>query len=112
MSTFTLTPGYFGPQVTGKLGRMRKPQSWSAQPASDGSIIVQSDKSIGQFFPGDPEGRFTTKGSYFPHLAMAERFTFPSEFIALAEEACLARGGTTTKGGVTLVNTITVIGKE
>ena len=109
MSDFTLTPGYFGPKVTGKLGRMRKPQSFSVQPASDGSIIVQSDKSIGQFFPGDVEGRLNTKGSYFPHLAMAPRFTFPAEFIALAEEACLARGETTTRGGVTLVNEITVI---
>jgi hypothetical protein len=109
MADFTLTRGYFGPRVTGKLGRMRKPQSWSVLPMNDGRIMVQSDKSIGCFDPETGEGRLNTAGSYFPHLSVAAPFTFPRDFVTLAREAMLPRGEETTRGGVTIVNDVQVI---
>lgn len=74
-----------------KLGNMRKPQNWVVCPVSnntDGSIYVQSDKSIGKFNPETGEGVLNTKGRYFMHLNQimgAQPFTFPKEFIELAK---------------------------
>lgn len=109
---FTVVPGYFGPKVEGKLARMRKPQTFSVSPCSDGTIMVQSEKSIGQFDYHTRKGVLNTKGSYFPHLSAAlgaVGYEFPADFVAACMEACPALGSETTVGGVTIVNTIEVI---
>ena len=77
--------------VTAKLSKMRKPQSFTIYPrstsTSDNDIIVQSDKSIGKFNPETGEGVLNTKGSYFPHLAFALPFQFPADFVQACVEA-------------------------
>lgn len=110
---FEIVKGYFGPKVTGKLGAMRKPQTFSVMPVADGSIMVQSDKSIGQFDFRTGKGILNTKGSYFPHLngaLGAIPFEFPVDFVAACLEACPALGSETSRGGITIVNTIQTIG--
>lgn len=94
-----------------KLGRMRKPDSYHVMPASDGQLIVQGHKSIGKLDFRTREGVLTTKGCYFPHLALATPFTFPEDFVAKALEACPSQGGTTELGGgmVILQNTVELI---
>jgi hypothetical protein len=113
MTQFRLTKGFFGPHVTGKLHTMRKEQDFSVLPASDGSVYVQSDKSTGSFDPATGKGILNTKGTTFFHLTKlggAFDFDFPKDFVTLCAEAMLPRGEETTRGGVTLVNTVEVIG--
>lgn len=86
---------------------MRKPQSFSVQPTSTPDfVIVQSDKSIGRFNFRTGEGVLNTRGCYFPHLAIAEPFTFPAEFVAAVLEVCPSLDGETTVGGVTFRHTV------
>lgn len=109
---FTVEPSYFGQQVVGKLAKMRKPQKFSVHPRSDGTIQVQSDKSIGVFDFRTRKGVLNTKGSYFPHLSPAlgaVEFEFPADFVKACLAACPAQDSETTRGGVTIVNTIQVI---
>ena len=79
--------------IEAKLGKMRKPQSFTVYPRStsakpgDNRIIVQSNKSIGMFDPETGEGVLNTKGSYFPHLALGAPFQFPTEFVKACIEA-------------------------
>jgi hypothetical protein len=75
-------------QVTAKLDKMRKPQTFTVYPPSDdGQIIVQSDRAIGKFDPATGKGMLNYAGStpkYFPHLTAtlgAKPFTFPDWFI-------------------------------
>jgi len=75
------------PQVTAKLGAMRKPQEFLPHRTANGTVVVQSDKSIGTLDLSTGQGRFTTKGCYFPHLALAEPFTFPAEFVEAVKRA-------------------------
>lgn len=109
---FTVVPGYFNPHVVGKLHKMRKAQEFTVQPASDGTLFVQSDKSIGKFDFKTGKGVLNVKGSYFPHLSPvlgAFAFEFPTDFVKACLEACPALDSETSRGGVTVVNTIKVI---
>lgn len=100
-------------RVEGKLGRMRKAQSFVVMPTSDeGQLIVQSDKSIGRFDMRTGEGILNTRGCYFVHLsraAGAEPYSFPPEFVAAALEACPSLDGESTIGGVTFAHTVQVV---
>jgi hypothetical protein len=112
VSEFEIVSGYFGPQVRGKLANMRKPQTFIVRPASDGSIYIQSDKSTGSFDFRTRKGVLNTKGTTFAHLNPAlgaKAMLFPAEFVKACLEACPADGSETTRGGVTIVNTIKVI---
>ncbi len=71
--------------VIAKLAGMRKIREWIAMPTSDDRIIVQTDGPIGIFDWRSGNGWLSTKGGYFPHLAIAKPFVFPVEFI----RACL-----------------------
>lgn len=111
-NSFELVPGYFGPRVRGKLAGQRKARDWSIQPVDDGSIIVQSDGAIGQLDFRTRRGVLNTRGEYFPHLHAAlgaKPYEFPAEFVRLALEACPGLGSETSRGGVTVVNTIRTI---
>lgn len=96
-------------KVSAKLGKMRKAQEFIVQPRSDGSIMVQSDKSIGVFCLKSGKGKLNTKGCYFTHLAFAEPFDFPPEFVEACLRVCPSMGGETTIGGCTFVHTIQLI---
>lgn len=106
---FKIVPGYFGPKVEGKLGTMRKPREFSVSPRSDGTIQVQADKCIGLFDFRTRAGLLNTKGGLYPHLSGAGRYTFPVDFVAACLAACPSLDSETTRGGVTIVNTIKVI---
>ncbi len=71
--------------VSAKLGNMRKPQSFVVYPGKEGEdLIVQSDKSIGQFNRETGKGILNTKGCYFLHLTKllgAQEYQFPMEFV-------------------------------
>lgn len=107
--SFEIIPSRFGGQVSGKLGKMRKPQAFSVLPTDDGRIIVQSSKSIGIFDYHGTKGRFTTKGKYFHDLAMAESFDFPAEFVKLCLEVAPALDKEITVGGVTIQTTVKIL---
>lgn len=110
---FEMVPGYFGPRVRGKLGTMRKARDWSIQPVDDGeTIIVQGDGAIGTFNFRTRQGRLNIRGEYFVHLSPAlgaKPYEFPAEFVRLCLEACPGLGSESTRGGVTVVNTIRTI---
>jgi hypothetical protein len=109
---YEIVDGYFGPKVRGKLGRQRKPQTYSVMPRSDGLVMVQGDSAIGVFDPATRQGRLNIKGGYFPHLNYAlgaEDYEFPANFVALAMEVMPEPGGETSRGGVTVVHTVKVI---
>ncbi len=76
--------------VTAQLGNMRKPQEFTVYPKTgDGRIIVQSDKSIGQFDPETGKGVLNTRGCYFPHLSGAlgaQEYDFPDDFVEKCRE--------------------------
>lgn len=103
-------------RIEAKLGRMRKPQSFVVMPTDDGEhLIVQSDKSIGRFNWRTGKGVLNIKGCYFPHLSKvlgAEEYEFPAEFVAEAMKACPSLDGQTTMGGVTIMHTVTEIGRS
>lgn len=112
MSSFTLKRDAFGVDVVGKLGSMRKDQEFTVRPRSDGTILVQSDKSIGVFNFRTGKGMLNTKGHYFTDLSPGSgvvAFEFPAEFVAACLEACPPLGSETKVGGVTFVNTVKVI---
>lgn len=79
--------------VIAKLAGMRKIREWIVMPTSDDRIIVQTDGAIGIFDWRSGNGRLTTKGGYFPHLAIAKPFVFPVEFIRACLQACPSLGG-------------------
>ena len=107
MSEFEIVQRPFGPVVRGKLAGQRKAREFHVRPLSGGTTLyVQADGCTGSFDFRTGEGKFTTKGEYFPHLAMAPRFTFPAEFVKACLAACPALGSETTFGGVTFINTI------
>jgi hypothetical protein len=113
MTDFEMVPGYFGPRVRGKLAGQRKARDWSIQPVDDGTIIVQADGAIGQLDFRTRRGVLNTRGEYFPHLSAAlgaKPYEFPAEFVRLALECCPALGSESSRGGITVVNTIRTIG--
>lgn len=113
MSDFEMVPGYFSPRVRGKLAGQRKARDWSISPVDDGSIIVQADGAIGQLDFRTRKGVLNVRGGYFPHLSRvlgAKPYEFPTEFVRLALECCPALGSESSRGGVTVVNTIRTIG--
>ncbi len=79
--------------VIAKLTGMRKERAWTVIPTSDERIIVQTDGAIGIFDWRTGKGRLSTKGGYFPHLAIAKPFTFPPEFVRGCLRACPSLGG-------------------
>jgi hypothetical protein len=99
------------PTVTAKLGNMRKVREWIVLPRSDGQIMVQADGAIGAFDFRTGKGRLNTKGEYFAHLAVAQPFEFPQEFVTACLKVCPSLGGTTevVPGVLTIVNTVTVL---
>lgn len=110
--TYELVPGYFGPRVRGKLAGQRKSRDWCVSPVDDGTIMVQGDGCIGQFDFRTRAGILNTKGEYFPHLSPAlgaKSYEFPAEFVRLCLEACPGLDSESTRGGVTVVNTIRTI---
>jgi hypothetical protein len=76
-------------QITAKIGKMLKPQTFLVYPSKPGQhVIVASDRSIGSFNPETGEGVLNTKGSKYhhltPHTRGLRRFTFPQDFVAAA----------------------------
>lgn len=72
--------------VMAKLGNMRKPQEFTVYPFNkvDGTLTIQSDKSIGTFDANTGKGLLNTKGCYFPHLTVvmgAKPYQFPMELV-------------------------------
>lgn len=106
--------------VTAKLGKMRMAREWLVQPTSDDRIIVQGSRPskpgrptpyadcIG-IFGFDGKGRLTTKGGYFPHLAFAEPFEFPADFVAVCMDVCQPLDTETTGHGFTVRHTVQVV---
>lgn len=82
-------------RVSAKLGKMRKPQEFVVYPVKEGerTITVQSDKSIGRFDTVTGKGVLNTRGQYFVHLAVAQPFEFPKEFV----HQCLVLAGLITE---------------
>jgi predicted dehydrogenase len=76
--------------ITAKLAGMRKPQEFVVYPRDGASVVVQSDRAIGQFDARTGEGVLNWRGSnekFFRHLAPslgAEPYQFPTEFVARA----------------------------
>jgi len=97
-----------GRYVEAKLARMRKPRRWLVQPTSDDRIIVQAEGAIG-IFAFDGQGRLTTRGGYFPHLALAVPYTFPTGFVAACLDVCQPLGAETTERGCTVAHTVKVV---
>ena len=79
--------------VTAKLGSMRKAREWVVMPTSDDRIIVQTTGAVGIFDWRTGAGRLTTRGGYFPHLAIAKAFTFPAAFVRACLRVCPSLGG-------------------
>ena len=80
--------------VTAKLAGMRKAREWMVMPTSDDRIVVQADAAIGIFDWRSGKGRLSTKGGYFPHLAIAKAYVFPPDFVRACMQACPSLGGT------------------
>lgn len=105
-----------GRYVTAKLGRMRVAREWLVQPTSDDRIIVQGSKvgsssygdAIG-IFAFDGKGRLTTRGGFFPHLAFAEPFVFPVEFVATCMDVCQPLDAKTVTPACTIAHTVRVV---
>jgi hypothetical protein len=100
--------------VTAKLGTQRKAQTYTVMPTSDGKIMVQSDKAIGEFYPQTGKGMLNIKGSYYPYLSRrlgAVEYQFPADFVAECVRVCPTPGETTSlAGGVVLMhNTVQVV---
>ena len=97
--------------VTAKLSGMRKTREWIVMPTSDDRIIVQTDGAIGIFDWRSGNGRLSTKGGYFPHLAIAKPFVFPVEFIRACLRACPSFGGQHTEchGALIIEHTAKII---
>ena len=82
--------------VTATLAGMRKPQEFVIYPHKDEdtTVIVQSDRAIGQFDPKTGAGVLNWRGStskYFLHLNRilgAEPYQFPVEFVY---QCCVAQ---------------------
>lgn len=113
MSQFRVVPGYFGKSVVGKIGGLRKERSFSVRPCSDGELMISTTDAIGKFDFRTRKGVLNTKRGGFialTKLAGAREFEFPAEFVTACLEACPAQDSETTRGGVTIVNTIEVIG--
>lgn len=78
--------------VTAKLGTMRKPQTFVTYPRKSATetVIVQSEKAIGQFDPATGKGVLNAKGSkskgfiFLSPFMGAEPFQFPADFVAAA----------------------------
>lgn len=93
--------------VTAKLGTMRKARTWIVTPTSEeGMLIVQADGAIGCFDYRTGKGKLTTKGEYYPHLALAKPFDFPPDFVAACLAACPSLGGSTKVAGVEIMHTV------
>lgn len=111
-----IVDGYFNKRVEANLGTMRKPRAWSVMPTDqEGQIMVQAENGIGTFDFRTREGVLNIKGGYFMHLHPslgAKRYEFPEEFVRLCLEVCPPLGSETTRGGVTVVNTVQTIGGD
>jgi len=85
--------------VEAKFFGMRKPQTFLPHRASgvQGQVIVQSDKCIGVIDLATGAGRFTKRGCYFVHLAMAEPVQYPPDFVEAVKQAIAVYDGLTTK---------------
>lgn len=93
-------------RVSAKLGNMRKPQSFSVMTTSGGQLMVQSEKSIGQFDPATGKGRLSVKGNDFISLSLrGTPFEFPEDFRAACVAAVAKQGDKVDLGGV-IVNTV------
>lgn len=99
-----------GRYVHAKLGTMRKEREWLVQATDDDKIIVQADNAIGIFGVDGKNGRLTTAGGYFPHLAIARPFEFPAEFVRTCLDVCQPLDAETSQHGITVVHTVRTIG--
>lgn len=99
--------------VTAKLGTMRKEQKFMVMPfvRKDGTslLMIQSGKSVGLIDYKTGRGKLYTKGSYGVHLALAQPFDYPPEFVAECLKACPSLGGKTDIGGVVVQHNIVEI---
>jgi len=100
--------------ITARLPHMRKARDWDVMPIEDGRrILVQTDGAIGIFDFRTGVGKLCTRGGYFPHLAIAQRCTFPPEFVRECLRVCPSLGGETTlDAGHIVQHTVRVIGDE
>lgn len=91
--------------VTAKLGSMRKAREWSVMPVEGGErIIVQTDGAIRIFAWRTGLGKLCVRGGYFPHLAIAQPYVFPADFVTACLAACPSLGGQTVIGdGVAVI---------
>jgi hypothetical protein len=110
-----------GRYVIAKLGTMRKEREWLVQATSDDRIVVQGNYqadgrkecatgAIGCFNVDGTNGRLTTQGGYFPHLAIAKPFEFPADFVKACLEVCHALDAETDEGIIKVAHTVRVIG--
>lgn len=97
-----------GRYVHAKLAKMRKPRKWLVSATSDDRIIVQADGAIG-IFGMNGKGRLTTRGGYFPHLALATPYNFPAGFVTACLDVCQPLDSETTAHGITVAHTVQVI---
>lgn len=107
-----------GRYVHAKLKGQRVEREYLVQATSDDRIIVQGSKPgqpgratpyadcIGCFNVDGTGGRFTTRGGFFPHLAIAEPFDFPPDFIRACLEVCQPLDAVTDGGGIIVNHTV------
>ena len=88
------------PHVSGKFAGMRKAQEFLPHRSSSGTVLVQSDKSIGSIDLTTGAGMFSKRGPYFVHLALGEPIQYPPEFVEAVKQAigvydsqCTVEGG-------------------
>lgn len=96
--------------VRAKIASMRKMCEWIVIPTSDDRIIVQTEGAIGIFDWRSGKGRLSTRGGYFPHLAIAKYFVFPPEFVRVCLQVCPSLGGQHVLcDGVVIENTVKIL---
>lgn len=95
-------------RVTYKFPGQRKERRWFIS-HTDGIYHIQADGCCGQF---DEKGRgvFTTKGEYFHHLAQAESYTFPMDFVEQAVGSAVQPGE--VFGGIVTFTGVQTIDKD
>ncbi len=85
---------------------MRKPQEFCINPikATDTTVIIQSDRSIGRFDLKTGKGMLNTKGCYFQHLNPAYgaiEYTLPEEYLTEIKKQLKAAGSVISlRGGI------------
>ncbi len=86
------------PYVSGKFAGMRKAQEFLPHRSANGTVLVQSDKSIGSIDLNTGAGMFSKRGPYFVHLALGEPVQYPPEFVEAVKKAMGVYDSLTVEG--------------